>query len=42
LGSERRFSNGLGKLAGGWTQADLAAFEEATAVFERIDGDAWK
>jgi len=42
LGSERRFSNGLGKLAGGWTQADLAAFEEATAAFERIDDDAWK
>jgi uncharacterized protein YcfJ len=42
LGSGRRFSNGLGKLAGGWTQADLDAFEQATAVFERIDDDAWK
>ena len=42
LGSSRRYANGLGKLSGGWTQAELDSFEKATAVFERIDDDAWK
>lgn len=34
--------NGLGDLAGGWSEAELAEFESATAVFETIDADAWK
>ena len=42
LASQRRYSNGLGQLAGGWTQEQLDAFEEATAVFERIEDDLWK
>jgi plasmid stability protein len=30
-------SNGLGRLAGGWSARDQAAFERATAVFEEVD-----
>jgi plasmid stability protein len=42
LDHDRGYSNGLGKLAGGWTEEDLEDFEKATAVFERIDEDVWK
>jgi plasmid stability protein len=42
LDGNRGYSNGLGKLAGGWSKADLESFEKATAVFERIDPDVWK
>lgn len=42
LGSERRYSNGLRKFAGGWTESELESFEAATAVFEKIDDDLWK
>lgn len=42
LDREPRAGNGLGKLAGGWSADDLAAFEAATAVFERVDAEAWK
>lgn len=41
-GSETPFSNGLAKLAGGWTEAQLEAFRSATAVFERVDPELWK
>jgi hypothetical protein len=34
--------NGIGRLAGGWTKADLRAFEEVTAVFEQVDEDLWR
>ena len=36
------YTNGLEKLAGGWSDADLAEFETATAVFEQVDEDLWK
>ena len=42
LESDVSYRNGLGKLAGGWTETDLESFEKATAVFERIDEDVWK
>ena len=44
LGHERSkpYSNGLGKLARGWSEDEFAAFEEATAAFERVDEDLWK
>jgi plasmid stability protein len=42
LETDRGYANGLGRLAGGWTRADLESFENATAVFERIDDDVWK
>jgi hypothetical protein len=38
----RRYRNGLGGLAGGWTQQQLESFEAASAVFEKIDGDLWR
>ena len=41
-GSEHPFSNGLAKLAGGWSDADVKAFRQATAVFERVDPHLWK
>lgn len=34
--------NGLEALAGTWSRANLAAFERATAVAERIDEELWK
>jgi plasmid stability protein len=42
LDANRSYSNGLGRFAGGWSQQDLESFENATAVFERIDEDLWK
>lgn len=42
LASQRRYTNGLGQLAGGWTRQQLDSFEAATAVFERVDDDLWK
>jgi plasmid stability protein len=42
LSSDVPFSNGLGRLSGGWSQAELEGFEAATAVFEKIDVDVWK
>lgn len=37
-----RYDNGLGRLAGGWTEEELAGFEAHTASFEQIDEDLWK
>jgi hypothetical protein len=34
--------NDLGRLAGTWTDADLRAFEAATACFEEVDDSLWK
>lgn len=34
-------SNGLGKLAGTWTEEEHRAFEEATAPFEQVDEELW-
>ncbi len=34
-------SNGLRRLAGTWSDADLAHFEEATTACEQIDGELW-
>ncbi len=34
--------NGLEKLAGSWTKAELAAFEKATAALDRVDEEHWK
>jgi len=35
-------SNGLARLAGGWTEADLQEFERATRGFEEVDEDVWR
>lgn len=34
-------SNGLRQLAGTWSEDDLRAFEQNTAVFEQIDQELW-
>lgn len=34
-------SNGLAKLAGGWTDDDLERFEEAVKPFETVDPETW-
>ena len=35
-------SNGLGRLAGRWSEEELREFEEATAPFERVDPELWQ
>jgi hypothetical protein len=35
-------ANGLEKLAGTWSQEEFDRFEQATAVFERIDEEQWR
>ena len=37
LNGSRRRSNGLGQLAGGWSQSEFEEFEKAVAPFEQID-----
>lgn len=34
-------SNGLGRLAGRWSEADFQRFEQATAPFEQVDPELW-
>lgn len=34
--------NGLGRLAGTWSDADLAEFDQATAAFETVDPEMWR
>jgi plasmid stability protein len=34
-------SNGLGRMAGGWSDDELRAFEAATASFEAVDPEVW-
>lgn len=41
LGSEGARSNGLGRLAGGWSDEEFRDFERATAQFEAIDEELW-
>ena len=41
LGDEP-FDNGLGALAGTWSDQDLADFEAATTTSSRIDEDMWR
>ncbi len=36
------YDNGLSKLAGTWSQADLKAFEKNTSIFNTIDKEVWK
>ncbi|WP_419167908.1 hypothetical protein [Candidatus Palauibacter sp.] len=35
-------SNGLGRFAGGWTDAEFRAFEAATRDFGKIDPEMWE
>jgi plasmid stability protein len=42
LGAEGVRSNGLGRLAGGWSEDDFRDFERATAQFEAVDEELWR
>jgi plasmid stability protein len=35
-------SNGLARLSGSWTDAELREFERATQVFEEVDEEVWR
>jgi hypothetical protein len=35
-------SNGLGRLAGTWSEQDLRTFEQATGMFEAVDDEVWR
>lgn len=42
LGSAGVRSNGLGRLAGGWSEDEFGEFERATAQFEAVDEELWR
>lgn len=42
LGTEGIRSNGLGRLAGGWSEEEFRNFEQATAQFEAVDEELWR
>jgi hypothetical protein len=42
VGAGPGYDNGLGRLAGTWSEQDLSGFEEATRCFEAIDEDLWR
>lgn len=42
LGAQGVRSNGLGRLAGGWSEDEFRDFERATAQFEAVDEELWR
>lgn len=42
LGVGTTRSNGLARLAGGWTDEQVAEMEEALAPFGKIDAEMWR
>lgn len=42
LGAGGARSNGLGRLAGGWTEDEFRDFGRATAQFEAVDEELWR
>lgn len=42
VGPGRTKSNGLGQLAGGWSQEEFERFQQAVAVTEEIDEEMWR
>lgn len=42
VGGRPQPTNGLERLAGTWSAADLEAFERATKPFEQIDEELWE
>ncbi|KAF0240508.1 MAG: hypothetical protein FD180_4904 [Planctomycetota bacterium] len=38
----KKFSNGLAKYAGGWSEAEFQEFERNTAFLRQVDEDMWK
>lgn len=41
LGATGVRSNGLGRLASGWSEEEFREFEAATAQFEAVDEELW-
>lgn len=42
LGAELVRSNGLGHVAGGWSEDEFRDFERAIAHFEAVDEEPWR
>lgn len=42
LGAQGVRSNGLSRLAGGWSEEEYRKFEQATAQFEAVDEELWR
>lgn len=42
LGAQGARSNGLGCLAGSWSEDEFREFERATAPFEGVDEELWR
>jgi plasmid stability protein len=42
LGATGVRSNGLGRLAGGWSESEFRDFESATEQFEAVDDELWR
>ena len=42
LGAGSAFDNGLGNLAGRWSEAEQTEFDKAVACFEEIDEAMWQ
>ena len=36
------YDNGLGRLAGDWSETDLREFERNTKMFDQIDEEPWR
>ena len=41
-GPHAPYDNGLGRLAGDWSEEDLREFESNTKMFEQIDEELWR
>lgn len=42
LGAGTTRSNGLARVAGGWTPGEFDRFEEAVAPLEQVDDEQWR
>ena len=42
LGAQGERSNGLGRLAGSWSEEEFDEFERAMAPFEGVDEELWR
>jgi hypothetical protein len=42
LGVQGTRSNGLSRIAGGWSEEELREFERAIAPFEGVDAELWR
>lgn len=42
LGAQGVRSNGLGRLAGGWSEDEFRDFERVTAQLEAVDEELWR